>query len=695
MISSSVAKSAADSAADGAAGQLTPTATAAPTATVALPAVAALNHLAAIVPYYEVRPGQAELAAAVATAIATGADLLAEAGTGTGKTLAYLLPALLSNRRVLIATATRQLQNQLLRHDLPQAQLACRQAKQIAVLKGRANYVCLHRLQRAAAERHLPIAVTVTELNKIIAFCHTSTTGDRAEVTGVAEDSPLWPLVTSTADTCLGSQCPDYQNCFVVKARRAALQADVVVVNHHLLLAEYALRERWPDGGLLPQFGVLIIDEAHGLADTATAFFGHSLSARRSSEVAAEVAALLGSDHPTGTGLRTPVGHGLSDHAVDSQLRALIRRGLDRLQVTASALWAAVALRPSDQVVHPADLAALRPAAADCDAALATLQALSGDPQLASDPAWQKLGETLYAVRSDLHRCLPQQPTADGHVRWLQVRGAHRALVCRPVEVAADLQRTLLAEPAVRIFTSATLATGGSFAPIARRIGLAQTTVTIQLPSPFDFARQCRLFVPIGMPEPFAPDRELAVVQVLADLAIAAAGGMLALFSSYRALAQAAEPLARALPFVVLVQGQQSKEQLLERFIHDQPAVLLATLGFWQGVDLPAQALRVVALDKIPFPPPDDPLFKARCAAVSAVGLRPFDELSIPAAETVLRQGFGRLIRSSRHRGVVAVLDPRLTQKAYGRQLLQALPPAPIVVHFSQVAQFLADGVGL
>lgn len=638
---------------------------------------AALRHLQSVLPGYEPRAGQQHMADAVATALRTRQDLLVEAGTGTGKTLAYLVPALASGQRMLVATATRQLQNQIVQQDLPLAQLACGQQRTVAVLKGRGNYVCLHRLQRAVHGRIAAGVALPAALVEIDRFGRTTVGGDRADLPTVSDADPIWPEATSTADNCLGSQCPSFEPCFVVKARREAQQADVVIVNHHLLLADYALRDRWPGGGLLPSVATIVIDEAHLLAETATAFFGVSLSARRIAQVIEEVGAAA-QDAAGGPLLR--------DHA----LHADVHQGCAAVTAQATRLWSVVADRGAVTVLTDTDWARLRPVAAALDRALGALQALAGDPELAGDAAWEKITETLYALRHDIGACLPQTAQDDGDARWVEQRGRDLTLVCRPVQVGPRLAQTLLAENAVRIFTSATLANAGTFSLARAQLGLPPDTAGLVLPSPFDYPRQACLYVPPGMPEPFAAHREQAVAEAIDALAMAAAGGVLALFSSHRALQDAAGRLRAMLPFAVLVQGDSPKEQLLDQFVHAQPAVLLATLGFWHGVDLPADALRVVVLDKIPFPPPDDPLLQARGAALQAQGLRPFDAISMPAAEQTLRQGFGRLVRSHRHRGVVALLDPRILTKSYGRALLGALPPAKLARNFAEVAAFLA-----
>jgi len=638
---------------------------------------AAFGQLRALDPHHEARPGQAAMAEAVAEAVAAGRDLLVEAGTGTGKTLAYLVPALQSGKRLLIATATRQLQAQLVARDLPTALACTGRRAQVAVLKGRANYVCVHRVQRALASPPADPELR-QDLYRVAEFTQITASGDRAALACVAEHSAVWPIVTSTVDNCLGAQCPAWGRCFVAAARRTALTADVVVVNHHLLLADHGVRDRWPDAGLLHGFGVVVIDEAHALAEAASAFFGHAVSSRRTAAVVDELRGLS----------RLAVPEGLAA----TELLALLRRCIDRLHLATAALWSAAQRLDPQRRLAVADLARVVPLAADVDVACERVQGLLGDGQFARDPAWAKAAETLYAMRVDLGVCLPADASHDGRVRWIEPRGGHLGLRCQPIDVADDLRRTLLAEPAVRIWTSATLCTRGTFDHAIAQLGLPADAPALRVPSPFDFGRQARLYVPTELPGPYASGRAIAVARHVGDLAMAAAGGVLALFSSTRALGEAVPLLRRSLPMTVLAQGEAPREQLLREFVDGQPALLAATLGFWHGVDLPAHVMRVVCLDKIPFPPPDDPIVQARGAQAEARGMRPFDAVSLPAAELTLRQGFGRLIRSQRHRGVVAVLDPRLVDSGYGAALVAALPPAPLVRTLAQVATFLAEG---
>jgi ATP-dependent DNA helicase DinG len=637
--------------------------------------LAGLAHLASVLPGFEARPGQRQMTAAVAHALATGTDLVVEAGTGTGKTLAYLVPVLQQGKRALLSTATRQLQTQIVEHDLPLAQRAAGTSRAVAVLKGRSNYLCRQRIGQFRLQKDRAGQPIPPELLLIEKKAQHSEFGDRNEVRGVDELSPIWPEVTSTTDNCLGSQCPHIDDCFVVQARRRAAAADLVVVNHHLLLADYAVRERWEGARLLQGIAAYVIDEAHALADVATSFFGVSLSERRLHGVTKDLRA----------GLKV---------VTSSQLAGALQDALGHLELAAEQLWQALGQLGHLAVLRPDRLRQVRPAVEALTEALQVLQDLAGDLTLAHEPVWQKAVEALHLLGNDVQDCLPSPELAvadDTTVRWLELRPRDTVVLVRPIDVAPILRRTLLAESAVRIFTSATLTAGGQFDHTRRQLGLAASVRTLLLPGAFDYPKQALLYVPRDLPDPSAPGRDAAVAAEVERLAFAAAGGVLALFSSHRAMREAATSLRQRLPFAVLLQGEDAKERLLQRYVQSQPAVLLATLGFWQGVDLPAEALRVVVLDKIPFPPPDEPLFVARSEWLEREGRSSFASLSLPQATIALRQGFGRLIRSNRHYGVVALLDPRLHTKSYGRQLLASLPPAGRTQRFEEVAAFLSE----
>lgn len=617
--------------------------------------------------------------AAVSAALISGADLLVEAGTGTGKTLAYLLPILARGERAIIATATRQLQSQILDHDLPLACAAAGVDLNVVALKGRSNYLCRLRIERqllrALAEDRAPTA----NLRLVLDVARGSLQGDIAEVPGIAERDPIWPDVTSTADNCLGSDCSFHDTCFVVLARRQAMKADMVVVNHHLLLADHAVRERWQGAALLPGVGAIVIDEAHALEDVAAQLFGASLSRHRVTAALQELAEVEQEAGAAGPSL--------------GGLAAEISLCTGTLFDALSSLTAQVTLDPG----HCRTLAPQRNGL--LTALEAAVRALATGDAAAAGGAG-KVRETLAQLGADLADLLdPERADGkDGYVRQVEHRRSGAAIVARPVAVGEILQRTLLAEPAVRIFTSATLAMGEDFSHIRDRLGLTSEISALRVPGEFDYGEQALLYLPADLPAPFAPGRDAAVAEAVAALASAAGGGTFALFTSRRAMRDAWRRLDGRLPMRCLVQGEESREAVLARFVAEQPAVLFATMGFWQGVDLPGDVLRMVVIDKIPFPPPDDPLFAARARRIDDEGGSSFNRLSLPAASTALRQGFGRLIRSRRDRGVVAILDPRLTGRPYGRRLLAALPPARRTSAFPVVGQFLrgsgADSAG-
>lgn len=638
----------------------------------------ALHLLGQVLEQFESRPGQTQMAQAVAQALDSQRDLLVEAGTGTGKTLAYLLPILAAGKKALISTATKHLQSQIIGQDIAIAMRAAGVQREVTVLKGRANYLCLDRIHALQHSGRLPSV----ELMAIESVSRHSPTGDRNEVGGVQENDAIWPEVTSTADSCLGSSCSFFDQCFVVKARRRAQAADIVIVNHSLLLADYAIRERFDQGGLLPSVDAIVIDEAHALADIATSFFGTTLSQRRIYFLTRDWRGLLTNDVP----------HELQDQ---------INGHLNEIDEATTVLFKRLRSLNHQQPVRSQTQLDHQQAALDLDEKLGLTQNLLEHETLAALPHWQKAAESLYALRSELDRTMlqihgdePDDLADDFYVRWIEHRQHDSSILAMPLDVGPILQRTLLAEKAVRIFTSATLTAMGSFEHTRQKLGLAADTDTLLVESPFDFKTQALLYVPNNVPEPFAAGRDQAVAETIEQLAILTGGACFALFSSTRAMRDAYERVKPRTAMTCLVQGDAGKEELLERFVREQPAVLFATMGFWQGVDLPQDALRVVVIDKIPFPPPDDPLFAARGQRIEAEGGSSFHQLSVPLAAIALRQGFGRLVRSRRHFGVVTLLDPRVVTKPYGRLLWRSLPNVPRTQDFNLVRAFFVDRLG-
>jgi ATP-dependent DNA helicase DinG len=599
--------------------------------------------LARCVPGYAPRREQQLMASAVRDALATLTNLVVEAGTGTGKTFAYLVPALLSHRRIVVSTGTRNLQDQLYSRDLPMVAAAIGRPVRVALLKGRANYLCEHRL---ALARGGDGALT-DDLARVVAWAARTRTGDLAEVGDVAEDAPLWGRLTSTADDCLGATCPEYAECHVVRARRAAQEADIVVVNHHLLLADLALKEEG-FGELLPGAEAIIVDEAHQMPDVASQFFGVSATQRQLAGLArdATVEALRGG----GNVLAAPA-EALTRAARDARLALGVEPR--RLQ------WAALTSAASD---------ALFDVARELGRFADVLEALAG-VSAGIDACRRRAAEL--AARFEL---LLAGDDVDG-LRWVEVFPQSFALHLTPIDAAASLGAAMAARACAWVFTSATLAVGDDFGHFAGRMGIEDAR-TLRLDSPFDFERNAVLYQPPAMPDPAAPDYTLRVVAAAWPLLEAGEGRAFLLFTSYRALREAEREIAgRRCPFPVLVQGSAPRDELLRRFREAGNAVLLGTGSFWEGVDVRGPALSLVVIDKLPFASPGDPLLQARLAAVRARGGEPFTELQLPQAVIALKQGVGRLIRDIDDRGVLMLCDPRLRTRGYGAAFLGSLPP--------------------
>ena len=617
--------------------------------------------LARLLQGYRVRDQQVAMAQAVAHAIRAQGRLVAEAGTGTGKTFSYLVPALLHGGKVIVSTGTKTLQDQLYERDLPLVREALRSPVTIALLKGRANYLCLHHLERTSREGRLPSRDDARHLTKISAWAHATTRGDRAELGDVPENATIWPLVTSTRDNCLGSNCAYFRECHVMQARKEALDADIVVVNHHLFFADVMLRDEGM-AELLPACNTVILDEAHQLPDTATTFFGEQTTAGQLAELArdAEVAARTTlSDVP-----------GLPDAAAD------IAPAIRKLRLAAGDLPAKM----------PREIALAREGFAEAiDELAASVDRVSSDLV-----HFAERSEDLASVASRAHdasmriarwRDASDAPDESGErwIRWLDVTPGGFQLHASPLSVAKLFRRQLDATARAWIFTSATLAVGGSFAHYTRELGL-DDAATGAWESPFDYGTQALLYVPKGLPEPNSPAHTDAVIDAALPVLAASRGRAFLLFTTLRALAQARERLVDELPEIgvdgpLLVQGEGSKTELLERFRRAGNAVLLGSASFWEGVDVAGDALSVVVIDKLPFAPPDDPLLAARLKQLKDDGGNPFRDWQLPQAAIALKQGAGRLIRTETDRGVLMIGDPRLVDKPYGKTLWRSLPP--------------------
>jgi len=619
------------------------------------------SQLQTLLPGFQPRAGQAWMAEAVAEAIADCGKLVVEAGTGTGKTFAYLLPALLSGRKTIISTGTKALQDQLYHRDLPLIGKAVGRPVETALLKGRANYLCLQRLDQMT-----DIAPSLSDdLNLVREWRHRTRSGDRAELIEVAEDSSVWPLVTSTAENCLGQQCPEYSQCHVVKARRAAQEADLVVVNHHLLLADLAMKE---EGFVefLPDAEAIILDEAHQVPDLAVQFFGVALGSRELESMIDDARALtLPLSQPD------------------------LQRRLDQLQTAVRALRAAAPRNEGryelgevhDEIREPLDN--LAHALHDLQQAIAELGGSSVE--------LEKLHERLVSAAERL-TLLASDDAWDG-LRWVQVNPRSLRLNLTPLDVSTKLNELIDNGLQSWIFTSATLAVGEDFSHFTTRIGLADVTA-LTFPSPYSLAENGMVYLPPGLPQPSDRGHTDAMLEAVTPLLDLTSGGMFCLFTSHRALNNARKWFKHNKSVLgarkLLAQGDAPRDDLLRRFRRHKNAVLLGTGSFWEGVDVRGPALSVVAIDKLPFASPADPLMMARLEFIRRQGGNGFMDHQLPVAALSLKQGAGRLLRDQNDYGVVVLCDPRVTGKQYGKMFLRCLEPMPTTAALSDVAAFLA-----
>jgi ATP-dependent DNA helicase DinG len=669
--------------------------------------------LARGLPDFETRAGQLEVASAVARTFDEGGVLLAEAGTGTGKTLAYLVPAILSGERVLISTGTKTLQEQIYFKDIPSLRSALGIPFTATYMKGRTNYLCLHRLdplagtdrgtprqvpsddRRTASRRRrktpkrsreagAPLTVADEALLSIITEWSTRTeTGDRAELEDLPEDLPFWNEVSAAAERCLGSDCPRYDDCFVTRMRQRAAECDLVIVNHHLLCADAAVRQN-AYGEVIPACSHAVLDEAHQLEDVATQYFGVSVSNHRIENIARDVERLLETGGATG----------------DSRVRDRLGGALERLRDEARAFFDELALahraemrgRGEERVsATQASLSETLESAARLSGALeileSTLARLGGgaeEPPRGVDAAAlaRRAGELRDEMRLLLRADNPE------YVYFVEFRGRGVFLRASPIDVSAIVRELLLDRMRTTVLTSATLTVDGTFGYLRGRLGIREA-VEVSRTSEFDFVRQAMLYLPPHMPDPRSSDFPMAAGREVVEILRRTRGRAFVLFTSYATLHEVRAFAEMALEYPILVQGSAPRTQLLKRFRETPNAVLLATSSFWQGVDVIGEALSCVIIDKLPFASPAEPITAARIGAIRSRGGEPFHEYQVPLAILALRQGLGRLIRHRRDRGVLAVLDPRLRTKSYGPRFLASLPPAPVVHDLALVERFL------
>jgi len=619
-------------------------------------------------PAYRLRPQQIAMAEAVAHTIDAGGQLVAEAGTGTGKTFAYLVPALLSGGKVIVSTGTKTLQDQLFKRDLPLVRDALKLPITVALLKGRANYVCHHHLERTRSLDSLATRADVRYLQHIESFARTSASGDRAELADVPENATIWSQVTSTRENCLGGECPHYAECFVMKARKDALAADVVVINHHLFLADVVLKDEGL-ADLLPRCNTVILDEAHQLPETATLFFGEQVSAGQLSELARD--AQLES-------LRVA-----RDYAPLPDAAAALALAIRRLRLAGGE---AVGKYTQEQALRRPDFEPALDALADA------LRKLESELAQQAERS-EELGQCARRATEISARLARWRSTEDPEwIRWLDVTSHGWQLHASPLSVAEIFARQVQDSARSWIFTSATLAVNGDFALYRRELGLEHAAAACW-ESPFDYDRQALLYVPRDLPPPNSFEHTDAVVAAAMPVLGASGGRAFLLFTTLRALERARAAIIAAfarerLHYPLLVQGDGSRSELLSRFRRLGNAVLLGSQSFWEGVDVPGDALSLVVIDKLPFAPPDDPLLAARLAHIERLGGNAFLDYQLPEAAINLKQGAGRLIRTETDRGVLMICDPRLAQKPYGRRILGALPPMRRTRELADVVAF-------
>jgi ATP-dependent DNA helicase DinG len=662
--------------------------------------------LASALDDFEPRASQRKMAAAVAAIIAEGGTLVAEAGTGTGKTLAYLIPAILSGRRVLVSTGTKNLQEQIFFKDLPvlRSALGPRFASFKAVcMKGRGNYLCLHRFDEFRANPTFRMlrgngapGSGVDErghLSALEQWARTTDTGDRAELESLPEDLSFWSDVAATSDHCLGSGCPRYQECFVTRLRQQAAEADIVIVNHHLLCADAAVRQS-TFGEVIPDCHVAIVDEAHQLEEIATQYFGIAVSNYRVDELVRDTERALAIkqnpelDRARVRELRDDV-HRLKERS------AMFFAAIDTARFMLRSQSGSSGPRPSAKAsgdkqdertrLTPSFLQRIAEEGRDLVEALETLQ---GGVALLKDAPEELLaaGRRAGELREDLSRLLRADDPA--FVFFLETRGRGLFLRAAPIDVSAVIREMLMDRMHATVLTSATLAVDGGFGYVRGRLGLRRAH-ELQLPSEFDFGTQAILYLPRRMPDPRSPAFPDAAGGEILEILRRTRGRAFALFTSYATLRQVQRLLERSLEYPLLVQGTAPRSALLNAFRTTPNAVLLATSSFWQGVDVVGEALSCVVIDKLPFASPGDPITAARVEAIRAAGGEPFSDYQVPLAILSLKQGLGRLIRHRRDRGVLAVLDPRLRTMAYGRRFLDALPAAPVTHDIEDIARFL------
>ena len=626
---------------------------------------------------FEPREGQRIMAGAVADVLSRGGVLLAEAGTGTGKTLAYLVPAILNRQRVLISTGTKNLQEQIYLKDIPALRDALGVPFTATYMKGRANYLCLHRLDQLRAHPAAPIDF----ISNIDEWRRVTDTGDRAELSDLPEDSSLWHDVSALSETCLGSDCPQYRECYVTRMRQKAAESDVVIVNHHLLCADASVRQS-TYGEVIPDCHYAIIDEAHHLEDVATQYFGRAISNYRVADLVRDAERMLnlGQIEDDDSELRRAISR-VDDHSLTFfGALAMVRhaRGGSEERLRVGAGWFGDVLD---------DGLGLISALGGLDDAMKK-RAGSDEPGAQKNEDAETVARRAEELRDDLTFLLEAADPA--YVYFLETRNRGVFLRAAPIDVSAIVREMLIDRMRATVMTSATLTVEGRFDYVRGRLGVPDADC-VRVPSEFDFSEQAILYLPKQMPPPKSPQYSEAVAREVRDLLLRSEGRAFVLFTSYAMLRTVRDRVAPDLPYPIIVQGSAPRSTLLAQFRSTPNAVLFATSSFWQGVDVVGEQLSCVIIDKLPFASPGDPITSARIEAINNDGGDAFSEYQVPLAILAMLQGLGRLIRHRTDRGVLAVLDPRLRTMAYGRRFLDSFPPAPVTHDLEAVTRFFAS----
>ena len=622
--------------------------------------------LAGSVSGYSPRSAQIDMAETIAAAIASGQHLIAEAGTGTGKTFAYLIPAILSGKKVIVSTGTKNLQDQLFNKDLPLIRKALSKAHfKASLLKGRANYLCTYRLEQTLNSAFGYSREDAATLAQIQAWSKRTKVGDVSEVADVHDGDPVWFHATSTTDNCLGQNCPDYADCFLTKARKQAQEADIVVVNHHLLCADWSIRNTG-FGELLPDAEVVIIDEAHQLAEIASNFLGVTLSGKQLNELAEDTLAEFFTDAKDMPELRTAC-EDLQAEVKDLRLAfgLELRRGE----------WREIAENP--KIIGALESVHLQ------------LKRLSEQLERAAmrTKGLESCFDRVEVIEDQLHTLIHDE---NGQwIKWFETYSKSFTLSRTPLDIAKEFKGFMQRHKATWIFTSATLSVANKFEHFANNLGL-QGALSQSWDSPFDYPKQALFYHPKGLPQPNDPEFTDKILEFIIPVLAASRGRAFLLFTSHKALQRAAQVLEGKIAYPLLVQGTRSKGVLLEQFQTLGDAVLLATASFWEGVDVRGDSLSCVVIDKLPFASPGDPVLKARLQAMEKQGRNPFFEQQLPSAIIMLRQGVGRLIRDVNDRGVLMVCDPRLLKRSYGQLFLDSVPAMQRTRDIAEVQQFFA-----